>query len=317
MEIKQIKSALAVAKHLSFSEAGLETAFSTSAVSKHIAALEQELGVYLFLRKGKAQIQLTQEGEVLLPYFQRMADEYDAITRQARALSMSVNAQLAVASPQIFPPNIETELLGEFIRDNPDIDLNVTHYFLGQMIDMLYGGRIDLGMESILGKLEDNPILYRLAGDDDFTTIPVMVRDDYVLLHPDNPLSLRPSLGIADLIEYPGLNFLFVNSYPEKPSIRKSIFLRECNKYNYLPAIIDFNYDHGASALMAKYIGLNPNSAAIMPDLETDYPSTVRVKLRSDAFLPTTIIFYLKSNPSKALKAFIATAKKVGEKYLR
>lgn len=317
MEIKQLITALAIAKHLSFAKAGLETSFSTSAISKQIKSLEQELGVCLFARKGKSRIHLTPEGEVLLPYFGRIVDEHNSILQQVGTFVINKNAQLTIASPKIFPLNIESELMGEYIKNNPDVSLNVTHHFLNQMIDMLYIGKVDLGMTTILGKLEENPILYRLANDNNFVAIPVMVRDDFVMMHPSNPLCGKSEVSIEDLTKYPDLCFLFVNSYPEKPSIRKAIFLRECDKFGHKPKIIDFNYDNGVSSIMAKYVELNHNAVAIIPDLDIDYLQTARVKLKSDAYSPTTIIFYLKSNRSKALRAFVASAKNVSRKYFR
>lgn len=316
MDVKQLKAVLAVAKHLSFVEAGLDTCFSTSAVSKQVSSLEQELGVCLFFRKGKSKVSITPEGSSLLPFFQKMSDEYNAMAMHLKTFEKSNNEKLVIASPQIFPPNIETGLLGEFIKDHPDISLSVTHCYIGQMIDMLYGGKVDLCIESILGRLEDNPALFRLAEDPNLVSLPFTVSEDFIMMHPQNPLASRKSVSIADLSRYHGNSFLFISCYPENPSIRKSIFLRECSKYSFTPKIIDFNYDHGVSAIMAKYISLNPKALAIMPDLDTDFSGTVRVKLDCDAFYPTTMVFYLKSNRSKALKAFVETTKRVAFKYL-
>lgn len=49
MDLRQIEIVLSVAKHMSFSEAAWENSVAISTVSKQISALENELGVRLFL----------------------------------------------------------------------------------------------------------------------------------------------------------------------------------------------------------------------------------------------------------------------------
>lgn len=316
MEIKQLKCAIAIAKHLSFSEAGIETSFSTSAVSKQLSGLEEELGLTLFTRKGKSQVQLTSDGRLLLPHFQKIIREYEEMIREAGSLSSSYNSTLSVASPLVFPPNIEAELFEEFMRDNPGVSLNMAHYSLTSMIDLLYSGKIDLCMETILGKLSDNSEINRLAEDENLASITLMVRDDFFIIHPQNPLSQSHSVRLEDLAVYPDLFYLFVSPYPDSLNVRKTIFLRECKKLGFTPKTVDLYYDHGVAALMARYIGMNPNAAALLPDLEYNFKNVVRVRLESDAFTPTTIVLYLKTNRSKALKSFTATARRVAGRHL-
>ena len=68
MDTQQIRTVLAVAERLSFSEAAFELSFTTSAVSKQVAALEKALGVVLFHRKGRTGVFLTEDGRRVLPH---------------------------------------------------------------------------------------------------------------------------------------------------------------------------------------------------------------------------------------------------------
>ena len=63
MDMVQVQMALSVARNKSFSAAAKELAYSQSTVSKRINAFELELGVRLFERKARAQVELTREGE--------------------------------------------------------------------------------------------------------------------------------------------------------------------------------------------------------------------------------------------------------------
>lgn len=86
MDMVQVQMALSVARNKSFSAAAKELAYSQSTVSKRINAFELELGVRLFERKARAQVELTREGEQLLADLQ--AIERDAETLMSRAAQL-------------------------------------------------------------------------------------------------------------------------------------------------------------------------------------------------------------------------------------
>ena len=65
MDIKTLKSFISVAKHKSFSQAARELNTVQPAVSRHISALEGELGFSLFNRNSR-DVVITQAGEQLL-----------------------------------------------------------------------------------------------------------------------------------------------------------------------------------------------------------------------------------------------------------
>ena len=65
MTIEQLQYFYAVSVHKTFSLAALEMNITQSALSKQIAKLEQELGIFLFDRSHR-QITLTHDGQQLL-----------------------------------------------------------------------------------------------------------------------------------------------------------------------------------------------------------------------------------------------------------
>ena len=62
MNDKQIECFLETGKHLSFTKAAQNLYLPQPAVSRYIAALEQELGVTLFVRENSRNISLSDEG---------------------------------------------------------------------------------------------------------------------------------------------------------------------------------------------------------------------------------------------------------------
>ena len=71
MEAEQLRIFLAVAEHGSFTAAAKALFVSHSTTSRAVAALEQELGLPLFLRQGRS-VALTQAGETLKPEAERL-----------------------------------------------------------------------------------------------------------------------------------------------------------------------------------------------------------------------------------------------------
>ena len=67
-----------LARTLSFSETARQTGISQPAVSKHIAALEAEIGAALFVRHGRT-VALTEKGLALLQIAEKILDGYAQI----------------------------------------------------------------------------------------------------------------------------------------------------------------------------------------------------------------------------------------------
>ena len=112
----------AVARHLNFRAAGEEMALTQSAVSRQIQALEDEVGVALFLRHTRA-VELTGAGALLLLAVQQALPRIDGAVRQIRQSagrkSVSLTTFASFASMWLIPR------LEAFQRDHPDIDIRI------------------------------------------------------------------------------------------------------------------------------------------------------------------------------------------------
>lgn len=112
----------AVARHLNFRAAAEEMALTQSAVSRQIQALEEEVGVPLFLRHTRA-VELTGAGAQLLVAVSQSLPRIDAAVRQIRQSAgrqtVSLTTFASFASMWLIPR------LEAFQRDNPDIDFRI------------------------------------------------------------------------------------------------------------------------------------------------------------------------------------------------
>ena len=113
---------LAVARHLNFRAAADELALTQSAVSRQIQALEDEVGMPLFLRHTRA-VELTGAGAQLqravAPALERMDAAVRLVRQTAGRRSVAITTWASFASMWLIPR------MEAFQRDNPGIDIRI------------------------------------------------------------------------------------------------------------------------------------------------------------------------------------------------
>jgi DNA-binding transcriptional LysR family regulator len=92
----QIDYFLAVAKSLSFTKAASENYVSQPAISKQIIAMEEELGVQLFVRSRKS-MRLTEAGKLYVDFYRRQRAEFDLLSHQVREMRDEIYIPLKIA----------------------------------------------------------------------------------------------------------------------------------------------------------------------------------------------------------------------------
>ena len=112
----------AVARHLNFRAASEELALTQSAVSRQIQAMEEEVGMALFLRHTRA-VELTGAGAELLravvPSLERLDNAVRMIRRSAGRKSVAITTWASFASMWLIPR------LEAFQNEYPDIDIRI------------------------------------------------------------------------------------------------------------------------------------------------------------------------------------------------
>ncbi len=120
--VGQLRAFEAVARHLNFRAAAEELSLTQSAVSRQIQAMEDEVGVTLFLRHTRA-VELTGAGAQLLravvPSLERLDSTVRQIRRGAGRKSVTLTTWASFASLWLIPR------LEAFQRDYPDIDIRI------------------------------------------------------------------------------------------------------------------------------------------------------------------------------------------------
>ena len=187
MEIEYLYEFTVIAGLESFSRAAEELCISQSSLSKHILALERELGVPL-LQRNSRNVTLSQAGVQIFPMAQKITELNHSIHTIAKAQEEREKTVLPIATIPVMAHYGIPGLLADFHRDNPGVMLEVTECERQELLDLLEHGKCELafvrkGLEEVQG-LDYLP-LYRDR------LVAVMSRS--------HPLSGRQTLELADL----------------------------------------------------------------------------------------------------------------------
>lgn len=143
--LEQLEAFILATETGSFSAAARKLGKAQSRVSESIANLEIDLGLQLFDRSGKYPV-LTEEGEALLPYTRKVIRECRALNDYAEQLSGVEQGQLRISVDELFPSEILGNVLGEFSKQFPEINVEVLWTAIGDVHELIKSGRADIGI---------------------------------------------------------------------------------------------------------------------------------------------------------------------------
>ncbi len=142
MEIRHLRTFLTVAKLLSFNKAAERLHYAQSSISAQIQALETELGVQLFDRLGR-RILLTEAGERLVPYAERIVDLADETQAEIGGGGEPAGS-LIIRIPESLSTHRLPPVISEFSARFPRVRLNLTNCAHEGLQKDLRSGVIDL-----------------------------------------------------------------------------------------------------------------------------------------------------------------------------
>lgn len=165
---------------------------SQSGVSKHIKDLEDELGIELFVRRGKRLLGLTEPGKELAEIVERMLLDARNIKRLAEQFSNSDKGELTVATTHTQARYALPPVVGQFKKAFPDVLLRLHQASPKETASMLLDGSADIGIAT--ESLGDNP---------DLVSFPFYSWHHAVVVPAGHPLEGAKKLTLDMLAEWP------------------------------------------------------------------------------------------------------------------
>ncbi len=188
MTIERLREFVCLAQNLNFTAAAKRLFISQSVLSRHISAMEQELGVKLFIR-NQQRVRLTEEGKAFLPDAKQMIELYDASV--VKVTQMGRNAEEIIHVGYLYGAvhNFLIDACTIFMEDNSAVQLKLQAFEHEDLMHVLEQGDIDVSLTMTFNI--PNPSWYSSY---------LLYRDYHgIIVSEDCHLAQRESLQLSDL----------------------------------------------------------------------------------------------------------------------
>jgi DNA-binding transcriptional LysR family regulator len=249
VELRHLRSFLAVAEELHFGRAAARLHISQPPLSQQIRRLEDELGARLF-RRTKRRVELTPAGQAFLTEARQTLAQAERAVRAAQRAERGELGELVVGYVTSATYGPLPDVIRMFRKRFPDVDLRLQNLRSVWQRQALVDRRIDVGF--IRPQVADPRLSYE-----------AIWRESVVVALPDNhPLTRRATVDVSELATE-----LFVVGEPEvAASFYDQVFqvFTLCRRAGFTPRVAHRGPDvQAAIALVAAGLGIGPVPAAI------------------------------------------------------
>ena len=166
LRTERLAALVEVARHEGFSRAARALGRTQSSLSQLVAALEEDVGLPLFVREGK-RTRPTEAGRVLAQHAERVLGELDRARAELDALSALTRGRLVVGTTDTLSMHVLPPALAELRRKHPGVELVLDHRPSPEIARRVAEGAVDIGVVTlplprptelrteVLGPLED------------------------------------------------------------------------------------------------------------------------------------------------------------------
>lgn len=166
----KVDTILAVAQEKNFTRAAQTLGITQPAISHHIATLEEELGVKLFVRQ-KGEYRPTEECETVIRYAKRFRALYDKMLSDVRE-NKKTPTRLRVGITHTAESNLMAEVLAKYSSSNSGVSITVTTDTIKNLYERIENFELDLAV--VFGKAQ-SPSLNSLMLDTDYLVCAVPI----------------------------------------------------------------------------------------------------------------------------------------------
>jgi LysR family cys regulon transcriptional activator len=169
---------------------------SQPGVSKHIKDLEDELGVEIFVRRGKRLLGLTEPGRELLTVVERILLDAQNARSIADNFSNRESGNLTIATTHTQARYALPEVIKRFKADYPKVHLVLHQGSPREIAELLSAGEADIAIAT-----------EGLASIPDLVSFPYYSWHHALIVPLGHPLTQLSAVTLADLADYPIITY--------------------------------------------------------------------------------------------------------------
>ncbi len=183
MELRTLHYFTVVARELNITRAAEKLNMSQPPLSNQIKALEEELGVQLFIR-GKRHLELTEEGALLLRRAVQMQELADKTRQEIASLREGMTGTIYLSMVEGRAPFLAAQWIAGFREEFPLVRYNLWNGSSDDVLDRLHKGLADLAV--IAAPYDTEHLEGFSVGQEPWAA----------MFHPDHPLAKEPGEAI-------------------------------------------------------------------------------------------------------------------------
>jgi LysR family transcriptional regulator, cys regulon transcriptional activator len=169
---------------------------SQSGVSKHVKDFEDELGVELFVRRGKRLLGLTDAGKEAIEIVERMLIDAQNLSEIGNRLSAGNEGTLRIVTTHTQARYTLPPIIARFKQAFPDVRLSLNQASPRDIAPILLEGETDIGIAT--------DSMDHVAG---LATFPYYTWEHAIVVPAGHPLESRTKLTLENIAEFPIITY--------------------------------------------------------------------------------------------------------------
>lgn len=189
MELRHLRYFVAVAEELHFNRAAERLHIAQPPLSQQIKQLEVELGVELFHRRTRRQVQLTEAGQVFLQATYRMLAQLEQAIDDTQRAGRGETGSLIVGFTSTVVYDVLPAILSQYRQQFPNVNLVLQELTTTQQEESLQNHHIEVGF------------CHPPLKDDSLQVEPILQESLVVALPSTHPLARKTRVPIRALAD--------------------------------------------------------------------------------------------------------------------
>jgi LysR family cys regulon transcriptional activator len=280
MKLQQLRYLTEVVRRgLNVSEAAAALHTSQPGISKQIRALEDELGVQVFVRHGKRLVSITEPGKAVVSIAERILSEAQNLRRAGEEFANDQVGRLTIAATHTQARYALPPAVAAFKRRYPKVELVLQQGNPTQICEQVLAGEADMGVATEM--IEE----YK-----DLISLPVYQWNRCVVVPARHPLLRSQPLTLEKLAEHPIVTYDF--AFANRSLVQKAFEARGLTPHVVLSAqdsdVIKTYVELGLGVGVLAKMAFDPQRDRGLRAIDASHlfeSSTTRLGIKRNAYL--------------------------------